>query len=138
MPRPDAKADSPLRVGNASRGGLVCSNLLVLEGRWARFKQSWGHRWREDQALLLTPADAVHSFGAPKDGLRIHYLDESWQVIGSEVMARRRSRPCPAGTHAALILPGLAPNQEVGDRLEVLGPQPRLAVSPDGEYPSDA
>lgn len=137
MPRPELANDGVLRVGNASSGGLVCRSLVPLETRWARFRQSWGHNWQDGEALLLSPADAVHSFGAPKAGLRIHFLDEAWHVIQSCALPRRRAQPCPDRTAAALIQPASAPAIPVGERLEVLGAQPRLPQAADGEYPSD-
>ena len=125
MPRPELVEDGRTKVGNATRGGLGCAELLVLSSRWQRFRQAWGHRWQDGQALLLSPADAVHSFGA-RGGLRVHLLDEAWQVLGSHTLAPRRARPCPDGTAAALLLPAAAPAIAPGDRLELLGAQPRL------------
>ncbi len=138
MARPGLVDDQRLRVGNASRGGLVCQELLLLDGRWARFRQAWGHRWRDQQALLLSPADAVHSFGArsmsgTKAGLRVHFLDDAWQVIASEIVPKRRSMPCPDRCVAALLLPPEAPSLPVGDRLELIRPQPRFADRHDAE-----
>jgi hypothetical protein len=138
MARPGLVDDERLRVGNASRGGLVCQELLVLEGRWARFRQAWGHRWRDQQALLLSPADAVHSFGARsmngrRAGLRVHYLDAEWQVLASEILPKRRSTPCPEGCAAALLLSPEAPALLAGDRLELIRPQPRFADRLDAE-----
>lgn len=125
MPRPELVDDARIKVGNASRGGLICSDLILLESRWNRFRQAWGHRWQEGQAMLLAPADAVHSFGA-RESLRVHFLDEHWRVLASEVLARRRARPTPPGTAVALLLPGSAAEQPAGDQLELLGAQPRL------------
>lgn len=138
MARPGLVDDQRLRVGNASRGGLVCQELIVLQGRWARFRQAWGHRWLDQQALLLSPADAVHSFGArssqgAKAGLRVHFLDADWQVLASEILARRRSLPCPDRCAAALLLCPEAPALLAGDRLELIRPQPRFADRLDAE-----
>ena len=138
MARPGLVDDQRLRVGNASRGGLVCQELLVLQGRWARVRQAWGHRWRDQQALLLSPADAVHSFGSrstsgSKAGLRVHFLDADWQVLASESLPKRRSKPCPTGCVAALLLCPEAPALLEGDRLELIRPQPRFADRLDAE-----
>ena len=132
MARPGLIDDPQLRIGNASRGGLVCQDLLVLESRWARFRQAWGKSWQPHDALLLSPADAVHSFGARtatgrRAGLRVHSLDSDWVVIASEFLPARRSRPCPSGCAAAILMDSDSPALQVGDRLELLRPQPRFA-----------
>lgn len=138
MARPGLVDDQRLRVGNASRGGLVCQDLLVIQGRWARVRQAWGHRWLDQQALLLSPADAVHSFGArslngPGAGLRVHFLNAEWQVLASETLPKRRAKPSPEGCTAALLLSPDAPAVIAGDRLELIRPQPRFADRDDAE-----
>jgi hypothetical protein len=138
MARPGLIDDQRLRVGNASRGGLVCQDLLVIQGRWARFRLAWGHRWLDQQALLLSPAHAVHSFGArsssgAKAGLQVHFLDADWQVLASETLAKRRAKPSPDGCTAALLLSPEAPALLAGDRLELIRPQPRFADRDDAE-----
>jgi hypothetical protein len=138
MARPGLVADPRLRVGNASRGGLVCQDLLVLQGRWARVRLAWGHRWADQQALLLSPADAVHSFGARNAsgspaGLRVHFLDHEWQVLASEILPKRRAKPSPDGCTAALLLSPEAPALTAGDRLELIRAQPRFADRLDRE-----
>lgn len=125
MPRPELVDDARCRVGNASRGGLVCQDLIVLDSRRARVRQAFARRLPEGAALLLSPADAVHSFGA-RGGLRVHFLDASWTILESDFLPQRRAKPCPPGTAAALLLPGDAPAQPIGDQLELLGAQPRL------------
>lgn len=132
MPRPELVDDARTKVGNATRGGLVCSELIPLDSRWARFRQAWGHRWQEGQALLLSPADAVHAFGA-RGSLRVHFLDPDWRVLTSLTLPRRRAMPAPQGAAAALLLPGEAPEQATGDQLELLGAQPRLPERLDSE-----
>lgn len=125
MPRPPLAEEEPLRVGNASRGGLVCRQLTLLVRRRDRFRQAWRRRWAEGEALLLSPVDAVHSFGA-RQGIRVHFLDMRWRVLQSLRLPRRRALQAPPHSHAALILPHDAPEQPVGDQFEVLGPQPRI------------
>lgn len=132
MPRPELVDDDRTKVGNASRGGLICTELILLETRWARFRQAWGYRWEEGQALLLSPADAVHAFGA-RGGLRVHFLDTDWKVLASLTLPRRRALPAPEGATAALLLPARAPEQPVGDQLELLGAQPRFPERLDSE-----
>ncbi|MCH2102339.1 MAG: hypothetical protein MK209_10510 [Planctomycetes bacterium] len=125
MPRPELVDDEHPKVGNATRGGLICTELIPLTTRWERFRQAWGRSWQDGQALLLTPVDAVHAFGAP-DGLRVHFLDPSWNVLASLKIPRRRALPAPESSAAALLLPSFAPELPLGDQLELLGAQPRL------------
>lgn len=125
MPRPPAEEDAPLRVGNASRGGLVCTRLTPLRSRWQCFRQAWRRRWTDGEALLLAPVVSVHAFGT-RGGLRVHFLDADWRVLASVHLPRRRALPAPDGARAALLLPPTQPEQPAGDRLETLGPQPRF------------
>lgn len=126
MPRPEQVADGRLRVGNASHGGLVASEVLWLRTRGQRFRMACGRRLELQQGLFLAPAPAVHAFGARHD-LRVLFLDRNSRVLAVELLRRWRARPSPAGTAAALLLhPENPVRAEVGHRLEWLAPQPRL------------
>ena len=60
MERPPFQEDGRLLLGNASRGGLVAREVLVLRSRWQRMRLAWFRRLGPGQALLIG-APAVHS-----------------------------------------------------------------------------
>lgn len=126
MPRPEHVADGRLRIGNASRGGLVARDVLWLRTRWQRFALAWARRPDRHGGLFLAPAPAVHSFGAG-GGLRVLVLESSLHVLEVRLLPPWRAAPLPPPAQAALLLAEDNPAAvQAGDRLEWLAPQPRL------------
>ncbi|RMH00931.1 MAG: hypothetical protein D6702_12675 [Planctomycetota bacterium] len=126
MSRPPLVADGRLRCGNASRGGLLARDLVVLESRLARFRQAAFRRLGPDQGLFLEPAPAVHSFFA-REALVVVFLDRERRVQAVVDLPRFRALPAPAGSRSAMLLPAstAALRPRPGDRLELLAAQPR-------------
>jgi hypothetical protein len=127
MARPAKITDSRLKVGNASRGGLLCSHLTPLKGRWSHLRQAWRHRFAQGEALLLQSAPSVHSWGQPQ-GLVAIFLDADWCVLQSQQMQPRRWLSAPSHAQFVLLLPALPAKFQLqpGDRLELIGAMPRL------------
>lgn len=123
--RPPEIDDGRWRCGNASRGGLLATEVRLLDNRWARLRQAAGRRLRAGQGLWLQPALAVHAFfaGGP---LLVVFVDPGWRALEVAMLPRGRARPAPKGACAALILPaGTSEPPRPGDRLELLRTQPR-------------
>lgn len=126
MQRPPLHEDGRLRVGNASRGGLLAREVIVLRSRWQRARQAAWRRLHRDQALFLAPAPAVHTLAA-RHSIRLIFLDAHDRVIGQILLPPWRNARAPSGSAAALFLHSANDALvEDGDKLEWLVSQPRL------------
>ena len=125
MERPPFQEDGRLRLGNASRGGLVARDVLVLRSRWQRARMAWFRKLEPGQALLVA-APVVHSLGAGH-AFRVVHLDARDRILGEVALPRWRTVAAPAGTPWSLMLrPDNPAELRPGDRLEWLPTQPRM------------
>ena len=125
MERPPFQEDGRLLLGNASRGGLVAREVLVLRSRWQRMRLAWFRRLGPGQALLIG-APAVHSLGA-RHAFRVVHIDGEDRVLGEVLLPRWRSAAAPGNAPWSLMLHTDNPAVlRAGDRLEWLLPQPRM------------
>jgi hypothetical protein len=120
-------ASTRLKVGNASRGGLLCGQLTPLRGRWARFRQAWRYRFAPGEALLLQPVHSVHSWGAGFE-LQVIFLNSKWRVLACHCLPPNHTLSAPGHAQIALLMPALASTlqPQPGDLLELIGAMPRL------------
>ena len=124
MERPELVEDGRLRLGNATRGGLVAREVRILESRWQRMRLAFARSLSTEAAWFLAPAHGVHSLGA-RHPLRVVLLDAQLTVV--ELVALAPWRTHPGGSPAAVLLHASNPAVvERGDRLEWLAGQPRL------------
>ncbi len=125
MERPPLET-GPLRLGNASAGGLVAREVRVLDRRRSRWRLAWGRRLEPGQALWLAPAPLVHGFGA-RGPWEVAFLDDGLRVLGLAELRPWRILTAPAGGFSALLRPPASPGRlRPGDQLEWILPQPRL------------
>ncbi|HEX9794299.1 MAG TPA: hypothetical protein VGC54_09985, partial [Planctomycetota bacterium] len=64
MERPETVVDGRLRAGNASRGGMVATDVVILRSRWARARMAFRRKLAPGEALLIQPCGGVHTLGA--------------------------------------------------------------------------
>ncbi|KAA3605063.1 MAG: hypothetical protein DWQ01_20935 [Planctomycetota bacterium] len=138
MPRPPLVGDPRLRLGNASRGGLLAKDVRPLLGFRNRLRLVAFRKPIAGLAWWLSPAPSVHSFGV-KAPLRALCLNAEMRVIQVLELPPWRAMATPAGTAAALLQPA-EPWLEVqpGDRLEWLQSQPRLEDRADWLHQEEA
>lgn len=90
-----------IRIDN---GVLLASRVRVVTKRWERHRPFDRPELSRDQALLLSPAGSIHSFGM-LGSMDVVFLDRHWRVLACRACVRpRRWVSAPRATTAALLL----------------------------------